>query len=297
MLDNHLIKTRIAARAEEYLREIFTDRLHRVGPNRWRVGSKGSLALDLKDGELVFFDHEAGAGGDCIRIWARERGVTDGDALKSCAAWAGVSDNGAQDTLPSRKAPLPRSAPQPYGMTDDELKRAARAAHALGKNPNVCANIASRRQWTSETIGQLAGECSLGVEDRKLAFLYVTGIKLRWRDESGKRRFVFACGKPHSLWRAHMREGRTEQAIITEGETDAITLIDLGHDTGATRIFSVPSASTWPLDWRRALAGLDEVIFATDADEAGQRHVAEWAEIIRPHVGKVRSINWKAVTQ
>ena len=55
MHDIPLIKQRIAARAEEFLRELFCERLHRVGPESWRVGNKGSLALTVKDGELVYF--------------------------------------------------------------------------------------------------------------------------------------------------------------------------------------------------------------------------------------------------
>lgn len=297
MLDIALLKTRIAARAEDFLRELFGERLHRTGPQSWRVGSKGSLALSIKDGELVFFDHEVGSGGDAIALWPREHSISNGDALKACAVWAGIADDGNQHNAAPRKPEAPRHPSRAYQMTDAELKRAALAAQTLGASPQRCAVIAERRQWKPETIAQLARECSLGVEDGKLAFIYETGIKLRWQDEDGKRRFAFACGKPHSLWRAHMRERHTERAIVTEGETDGITLIDLGFDTGATRVFSVPSASVLPLEWLRALAGLSDVILALDADEAGQRHVEEWAGIIRPHVGTIRTINWEAVAQ
>ena len=297
MFDITLIKTRIAAQSEGFLRELFGERLHRAGPQGWRVGTKGSLALNIMDGGLVFFDHEAGTGGDAIALWARERGVSNGEALKACAAWAGFTDDDTRATLPPRKAKPPRQLPQAYQMTDAELKRAALAAQTLGTSRHLCAAIAARRQWHLDTIAWLARECSLGVQGARLAFIYETGIKLRWQDADGERRFAFACGKPHALWRAHMREKHTERAIVTEGETDAITLIDLGHDTATTRVFSVPSASVLPLQWPRALAGLSEVIFALDADDAGQRHIEEWAEIIRSHVGTVRAINWKAVAQ
>jgi hypothetical protein len=295
MLNIPEIKTRIAARAEEFPRELFGDRLHRDGPWKWCVGTHGSLALEIKDGELVFFDHESGQGGDAIALWARERSISNGDALKGCAAWAGIAVDGTSTPHAPRKPEPPRQPPQAYRMTDAELKRAALDAQTLGTSQQLCAAIAARRQWQPDTIAQLARECSLGVEDGKLAFIYETGIKLRWQHEDGERRFVFACGKPHSLWRAHRREKHTERAIITEGETDGITLIDFGYDTGATRVFSVPSASVLPLEWPRALAGLSEVILALDADDAGQRHVKEWAAIIRPHVGTVRAINWKVV--
>ena len=297
MLDIQLIKSRVAARAEEFLRELFGERLRRERTDSWRVGRHGSLHVEIKGGELIFCDHEAGGGGDCIHLCARERNTDNAAALKFCAAWAGVADDGTHTAPPLREPQPQKPPPQPYRMTDKELKRAARAAHTLGTAPQFCASIAERRQWRPETIQQLARECSLGVEDGKLAFLYDTGIKLRWQDAAGQRQFKFACGKPHSLWRGHMRERHTKRVIISEGETDAIRLIDLGHDDGVTRVFSVPSASTWPLDWQRSLEGLEVVIFALDADEAGQRHVAEWAEIIRPHVGAVRAVDWKEVAK
>ena len=67
MFDIALIKTRIAARAEEFLRELFGEKLHRAGLG-WRVGKHGSLALDIQKGELVYYDHEAGQGGDCMIV-------------------------------------------------------------------------------------------------------------------------------------------------------------------------------------------------------------------------------------
>lgn len=288
------IKQSIAARAEDYLRELFGERLKRDGQG-WRVGTHGSLHAEIKNGELVFHDHESGQGGDSITLWARERGGDNGSAIKSCAAWAGITGHSGSFTPSPRTSFTPKVAAI-YAMTDAELKRAAKAAEKLGTSPSLCAGIATQRGWKWQTIQQLASECSLGVDGGKLAFIYPTGIKLRWQ-EHGERRFAFACGKPHAFWRSHLRESGTTRAIIAEGETDALRLIDLGYDDGTTRVFSVPSASTWPLDWKKALAGLDEVIFALDADEAGQRHVAEWAALIRPHVGKVRAINWQEVTK
>ena len=289
------VKQRIAARAEDFLRELFGERLKRDGQG-WRVGKHGSLHAEIKDGELLFHDHESGQGGDSITLWARERGGDNASAIKACAARAGITGDSGSFTPTPRPPSAPKAAPAIYAMTGEELNRAAKAAEKLGTSPSLCAGIATKRGWQWQTIQQLASECSLGVDGGKLAFLYATGIKLRWQ-VNGERRFTFACGKPHTLWRGHLRECHTTRAIITEGETDAIRLVDLGYDDGTTRVFSVPSASTWPLGWKTTLAGLDEVLFALDADEAGQRHVAEWAALIRPHVGKVRAINWQEATK
>ncbi len=107
MIDVPELKTRIAARAEDFLRELFGEKLHRAGTDSWRVGKKASLAIDIKDGELVYFDHESCKGGDCIGVWERERGGGNGTALKACAAWAGISEDGTCAPRPQTPTPAP----------------------------------------------------------------------------------------------------------------------------------------------------------------------------------------------
>jgi hypothetical protein len=98
MLNIPEIKRRVSARSDEFLSTLFADRLRNAGPDQWRVGRHGSLAIQLKDGELVYFDHEADEGGDAIDLWARERGISNGAALKACAAWAGLVGNGVHES-------------------------------------------------------------------------------------------------------------------------------------------------------------------------------------------------------
>ncbi len=90
MIDVKKMKTCIAARPEDFLHELFGERLHRAGTDSWRVGKKGSLSLDIKDGEIVYFDHESCKGGDCISLWARERACDPGTALKLCVVLVAV---------------------------------------------------------------------------------------------------------------------------------------------------------------------------------------------------------------
>src|SRR5262249_56699128 len=65
---------------------------------------------------------------------------------------------------------------------------------------DVCSSdLAKSRGWRTETVTELAWEPSLGWHDGKLAFLYESGCKLRWR-ENGERVIRWAFGKPW-LWR------------------------------------------------------------------------------------------------
>ena len=294
MINLETTHARIASGAETFLRDLYGERLKNAGTGQWRVGKHGSLALSLKDNRLLFHDHEAGEGGDAIDLWAREKQCTTIAAMEGCAAWAGVTPIGAKTATIVAKPRAPKPEPQPFVMSAAELQRANLGAQRLGTDAKLCARIAKARGWKAETIQRLAWDCALGWDVERLAFIYETGIKLRWQ-VNGERVIKWAFGNGSSFWRGHMRQRCTRAAIICEGETDAIRLVDLGADTPERRVYAVPSASTWPADWKRAIAGLDEVTFATDNDKAGQQHLAEWAETIRPHVGKVRSIDWKAV--
>jgi DNA primase len=254
-----------------------------------------SLEAKEKDGAWVWFCQPCGIGGTVIDLHMKRTGLAEGDAIRELAAMFNAPS--VQD-IATRPVAASKPKPTRYAPTDAEYARAAVAAQTLGLNAKLCEQIAKARSWKPETIQRLATECSLGWEDGKAAFIYSTGMKLRW-NQNGERRFSFAFGKPHSLWREHMLEpgfngeGTTERVIITEGETDAIRLIDMGLDSLATRIMAVPSASTWPLDAELKLCGLREVIFAPDNDDAGQAHVAEWAALISHAVPSVRIINWK----
>lgn len=104
MIDTKLLHPRIADRAEDFLRELFGDDFKTAGADNWRVGKRGSLAVSIQDGVLVYYSHEDGTGGDAVALWQRERGGTAGEALRAVAAWAGIADNGA--------APAPSPAPQ-----------------------------------------------------------------------------------------------------------------------------------------------------------------------------------------
>lgn len=162
MIDVQETKTRIAARAEDFLRELFGERHHRAGPESWRVGNKGSLALDIKDGELVFFDHERGEGGDAIALWARERSVSTGEALKSCAQWAGVTGEGPR-TAPARTAkPVVApdkldTRPSRWPLLDDTHDALWRfGVSRLIDDADAREEIARWRGWQRDALVQLA---------------------------------------------------------------------------------------------------------------------------------------------
>lgn len=294
MIPAAAVKARIAARAEEFIHELVGEAARREGVSKWRVGKHGSLVIQLKDGELVFYSHEDGSGGDAIKLWQQQRGGSAGDALKECAAWAGISGNVASRPLPSSKAPPPATDAIPYALSDHEIGEAMEMVRRLLYDPTLCERVAKARDWQPETIRALAQEASLGWHKEKLAFLYDSGVKLRWRAENGERVIRWHFGKPW-IWRgAFLRIPDFRRVIVTEGETDAISLIDAGEEThGETLVVALPSASTFKPEWAARFAGKD-VTLALDNDHAGQKATARVGTILRRVAKSVSEVDWGA---
>ena len=285
MIDTTLLHHRIADRAEDFLRELFGDDFKTSGSDNWRVGKRGSLAVSIQDGVLVYYSHEAGVGGDAIGLWQRERGGTAGEALRAVAAWAGVSPTAKPSTPAPRRAKPQKPAPAP--LTKEQVAEAREMSLLLADDAELCRDIAKGRGWQPETLRELAVEGVLGWYDGKLAFIYDTGIKLRWQ-EDGERIIRFYCGNAGRLWRACRLTPSVRKVYICEGETDVITLIDAGAEaTPDCLVVGLPSASTIPAGAIEAMAGKD-VVLCLDHDDAGRTASAKLEAALR---GKVSSLS------
>ena len=177
-------------------------------------------------------------------------------------------------------------------LSKQECLRAIEMAVTLRKTPNLCERIAQARGWRTETIRELSREPSLGWHDGKLAFIYETGVKLRWRQQ-GERIIRWAFGKSW-LWRGSYIDTVTT-VYLCEGETDAISLIDAGLESdGQTIAVALPSASTFNERWATLFAG-KEVVLALDADRPGQQASLRVSQFLQPHVASLKQLNWKGV--
>jgi len=70
--------------------------------------------------------------------------------------------------------------------TNDERRQVCMMIDRLATDDGLCQRLAKSRGWKKETIKQLALDGYLGWHNGKLAFVYDTGVKLRWR-EKGER--------------------------------------------------------------------------------------------------------------
>jgi hypothetical protein len=183
--------------------------------------------------------------------------------------------------------PPPRG---PYVFTKDEERHAANYSQTLRESRRLCELIAESRGWKPETIEQLARSGDLGWTEQSIAFIYNAGVKLRpwpWKREGIR----WAFGKP-SLWRGRTI-GCASKVYLTEGETDAITMIDSGicTTTGRTAV-ALPSATTFKPEWANQLKGrIVHLLF--DNDPAGEQAILRVNLFLRGAAKEIYTVNWK----
>ena len=219
-----------------------------------------------QDGRSRFNDFASGEAGDAF------------DFFKLCTNLEGRAAIRAFEEISPSTPPLPLlgDAPLRSSVSEREVRPltgegqafAFEAAARLKSDEILIARIAASRGWTPATIHRLASEQSLGWAGC-LAYLYETGVKLR-SDYNGQRRFYWKFGTGAALWRqARIQEAST--VYVTEGESDAITLLDEELDCDATvAVVAIASATTFAKGTAGVLNGRD-VVLCFDADDAGAK--------------------------
>lgn len=163
-MDTTLMHAAIAINAAKFVASLLGDTARIAGPGKWRVGSRGSLAIETKENVLVFFNHEAGVGGDAIDLVAHVRQCTLGDAIRCCQEWTGTPvTKSDRDCLPIHRH-VQREADQPrlvLPITDE-----AAAAWLEGGlpfdpsgsryNSRIAEEIARWREWPASYVRALA---------------------------------------------------------------------------------------------------------------------------------------------
>jgi twinkle protein len=290
------IKRELTRRVEGLARFLFPHG-KREG-NHWCVGSiEGepgqSFKICIAGGKIGLwgdFDSTEPHRKSLIDLWMKQRGVDLNTALRQCADWLGV---------PTQKQRIDRCGQLPpvastgaYLLSKEECSRALQMAVLLRDDARLCERVGRARGWQPQTIRDLTYGPHLGWHEGKLAFIYDSGVKLRWR-EDGERRFAFAFGKAQTMWRASSITPETQTIIVCEGETDAISAIDAGvEDSGLkTVVVAIPGANIICKEWGLLFRGR-EAVLCFDIDEAGQKASQKFAAIIAPYAAKIWKPRW-----
>ena len=176
---------------------------------------------------------------------------------------------------------------EPSELTEWHRDQMKIASENLAGCIKHCEGIAACREWEPQTIQRLAAEGALGIHRGALAFIYNTGLKVR---DWPHRRFEWEFGKGE-LWRVGSIKDTTKRVFLCEGETDAITLVDIEMDRdGDTAIVALPSATTLPSNLTEILKG-KEVILCMDADEAGKMAEEKLRALLSPVCPSLKTLN------
>lgn len=135
----------------------------------------------------------------------------------------------------------------------------------------------------------------------RIAYLYPHGIKVR--DPWGKHgvRFAWAYGRATEPWRYTLNAWRPwiKGYLITEGESDALALIEAGLGNvcdGNTAVVASPGTS-FLKEWGKLFSGR-ETMLCFDIDEAGQQAAERVARVLSPHARSVRILNdWEGINR
>ena len=220
----------------------------------------------------------------------------DGEHSRRIYAQAGVAVETRSSThYPSRRPAItqPYEAPLPMLNSRQEsiIISACENLCRSSKASEIYEMIAAKRQWKPETVRNTALDQSAGwiyfgphirkpddiCPDEAWCFIYPAGLKVRFDLPCGEKTFRWLKkeGLNHpSLWRSVGIQAETQTVWITEGEPDAIRLMDLGigEDCNSTEVVcALPSASYMLRSEELSMLRSREVIFCPDNDDAGQK--------------------------
>src|SRR4051812_47286594 len=160
--------------------------------NTLRWGGRGSLALEIRGARKgVWFDHEAGVGGDMLGFVRHARSCSFPDALGWAKSWTGL--NGEDVRPPPRPSPTP---PDPSEETD--------VAAAVAKRIAAAQRLASEAGPVARTPGEYYLKQGRGIPQP------ATGWPGAIRWHAGLRALVAvatnADGQVRAVQRVHLTE-------------------------------------------------------------------------------------------
>jgi hypothetical protein len=179
-----------------------------------------------------------------------------------------------------------------YSLSDRERGICANCAHRLARSNYWLSQVSSWKGWKKETIRTLALDGDLGVDPAgRICFNYESGLKFRYHDlDTGERIIKWRFGKP-TLWRLY---GVALGWIfyLTEGESDAISLIDAGFENEpGTFVLAVPCAG-FNLAPLASLFIDKEIVLVPDPDEAGLKAGEKWVAALEPYAAQLSYLNF-----
>jgi hypothetical protein len=225
------------------------------------------------------------------------------EAVADVAAALGYSlpqGHAQSSQRPPQAQPQAVKQPEPpFELPEADKARihAARLAfcNAFWSGEPVIDEIADSLGLCRETL-RLAGwgQSSLGLVNGWLAYVYPHGLKARNRDPLAKPRFLWIVGKALAPWRAEWIKPEVRTVYLTEGESDALALIETGLENDGTAAVIASPGTSFSREWVPMFAGR-KVVLCFDLDTAGQTAAAKVAGLLKGHAAEI--LAWKGPRQ
>lgn len=252
------IAERLAAQASEVAAYLLPNgRKH--GPE-WQVGSVAgeagkSLSVRLTGAKRgVWKDFATGEGGDLIDLFMATRGVSVAEAIREAKQYLGITDD------------MPARPERVYARPSVQAKR---------PGANVRAWLRARG-LTDETIK--AFKVGADAADSTVLLPYLRDgetVNVKHRSINDKRKMWQAKDAEPCLFGWHLVDPKARVVAITEGEFDAMALVQLG--IAALSVNQGAGNHQWiESDWER-LERFSTIYLCFDADDAGRKGAREVA--------------------
>jgi putative DNA primase/helicase len=266
-------------------------------------GETGSFCSPLRDEKHKSFsicydgrgfkDHGcAEHRGTVIDFYMIAKNVDAATAIKELKVLAGIVD-GEVTQRPNRviERKLEAQTEEPQQLAEETLQDCVRFASAVIENP---APFATWRNWRQDTIKQLAQEGVIGQTDGgRFAFIYPCGIKSRdgkCKAKEDKIRWAGKLEKVQPIWRINLAHSGHTRFIITEGEPDAITLIDTGIESdGQTLVLARGNKDASLSPYLNMLRG-KTVVLVGDNDGDGSYMNSPGAKSLKARTKELRGV-------
>lgn len=203
--------------------------------------------------------------------------------------------------------PRPESKPEPpCELTEAERETIHQArlafSDALHAGEPIIAKIAASLglkletlQWAARGESGLGIACSVGSSKPWLCYCYPAGLKWRNPHPKSTPRFRWIVGNARAPWRWEWAaKPEVETVFLTEGESDALALIEAGLESDGTVACVASPGTSFPRHWAPMFAG-KRVVLCFDLDEPGMQAAATVAATLKGHAAKI--LRWKGAKQ
>ncbi len=274
------VKSRLAEKAEDVCRWLLPNGVK--SGSEWRVGNidgdEGrSLGVHLTgDKAGIWQDFASGHGGDLLDLIAAVKDVELKDAIKSAREWLG----------------MPVSAPKSISSVKIKKTYAMPDTKGIHAPSGAMVDWFAKRGITRETMNMFKISERThkdGKIDIVFPYIYKDGDKavhLKFRPLHSKKDMYTSKDTKHCLFGWHLVSPQAREIVLTEGEIDAMTLVQRGVNA-----LSVPNGGgeagkqdAWiDIDYE-SLLDFETVYLALDGDEVGKKA----AEYIADRLGRHR---------